>query len=165
MKAALIAAIVAAIVSATAATATTAIVITGAQIKDGSIQAKDLSAKARRSLRGMRGPRGFVGAPGANGTQGAPGAAGAPGANGGFDPSKVGLYTGGSYSVAPGDNVTADVYCPTGQLAISAGVGSYSGSVTSLITWPHLGQATIRVANDLYGFTITFSPYIVCSAR
>jgi hypothetical protein len=159
MKSIIIAGVVAALVSAGAATATTTLVITSAQIKNGTIKLVDMSPGARRSLRGQRG---FVGAPG---TTGATGATGAPGANGGFDPSKVSLTSGGSYSVAPGDNVTADVYCPTGQLAISAGVGSYSGSVTSMITWPHLGQATIRVANDLYAFTITFTPYIVCAAR
>jgi hypothetical protein len=95
MKTALIAAIVAAIVSAAAATATTSIVITGAQIKDGSIQAKDLSAKARRTLKGNRGPRGFEGArgaPGANGVNGLQGPPGPTGAPGPVGPGLTGLH-------------------------------------------------------------------------
>lgn len=44
--------------------------ITGKQIKDGSIQAKDLSKKARITLRGRTGPRGPAGA---QGVQGPPG--------------------------------------------------------------------------------------------
>lgn len=44
--------------------------ITGKQIKDGSIQAKDLSKKARTTLRGRTGPRGPAGAPGVQGPPG-----------------------------------------------------------------------------------------------
>lgn len=44
--------------------------ITGKQIKDGSVQAKDLSAKARAALKGKTGP---PGAPGEQGPQGIPG--------------------------------------------------------------------------------------------
>jgi hypothetical protein len=38
--------------------------ITGKQVKDGSLQAKDLSRKARVTLRGRTGPRGLQGPPG-----------------------------------------------------------------------------------------------------
>ena len=51
--------------------------ITSKQIKNGTIQVKDLSKKARAQLRGRRGRRGARGTPGA---QGRPGAAGVPGA-------------------------------------------------------------------------------------
>ena len=50
--------------------------ITGAQIKNGSIGIKDLSRSARKSLKGARGA---TGATGATGAQGATGAAGAKG--------------------------------------------------------------------------------------
>ncbi len=50
--------------------------ITGAQIKNGSIGIKDLSRSARKSLKGARGA---TGATGANGAQGATGAAGTKG--------------------------------------------------------------------------------------
>jgi collagen triple helix repeat protein len=43
------------------------------QVVNGSLQTKDLSAKARTALKGNRGPRGLTGAPGAAGTPGAKG--------------------------------------------------------------------------------------------
>jgi hypothetical protein len=51
--------VVAALVSAT--TATAAFVVTSANIKDGTIQTVDISAKAKRALKGNRGPAGQVG--------------------------------------------------------------------------------------------------------
>jgi Collagen triple helix repeat (20 copies) len=80
VKAALIAAIVAAIVAASSATA--ALVITSANIKNGTIQSVDISAKAKRALKGNRGSRGPQGNPGPAGPQGAPGLQGAPGPQG-----------------------------------------------------------------------------------
>jgi hypothetical protein len=49
------------------------------QVVNGSLQTKDLSAKARKALKGNRGLRGVPGAPGANGVQGPKGATGAQG--------------------------------------------------------------------------------------
>src|SRR5512133_370357 len=77
VKSAGIAAIVATLVSAASATA--AFVVTSANIKDGTIQAVDISAKAKRALRGNRGPQGPVGARGAAGLPGPSGAAGPEG--------------------------------------------------------------------------------------
>jgi hypothetical protein len=62
------------LVIATAATATAAKLITGKQIKNGSVGLVDLSAKAKKSLRGARGRRGPQGPAG---PQGAPGGAAA----------------------------------------------------------------------------------------
>ncbi|MEP9364788.1 collagen-like protein [Nocardioides sp. CN2-186] len=53
--------------------------ITGKQIKDGSIETKDLSKKAQASLKGERGPAGADGSPGAQGEPGAQGPQGPPG--------------------------------------------------------------------------------------
>lgn len=53
--------------------------VTGKQIKDGSIQAKDLSAKARASLKGRAGPPGAQGVQGVPGEQGPQGEQGIPG--------------------------------------------------------------------------------------
>jgi hypothetical protein len=154
MKAALIAAVVAVIVSASAATAASTGLITGAQIKNGSVGLADLSGKAKRTLKGQRGPRGDQGPDGL------------PGVAGGFDPAKLTVVDGGSYNVPPGQNVTADVYCPASNpTPIYAGTGSYTGQISSLIVWPHLGKATIRVSNYAFDWTITFNPYVVCSAR
>jgi hypothetical protein len=71
---------VAALILALSAPAIAARLITGKQIKDGSIGLKDLSASARAKLRGVRGPAGPPGPAGAAGATGARGPAGAPGA-------------------------------------------------------------------------------------
>jgi hypothetical protein len=87
MKGALIAAVVAAIVAAASGTAAT-IVVTSKNIKNGTIQTVDISAKAKRALRGTRGPRGVpgpegrAGAAGALGPQGLQGPQGPPGPTG-----------------------------------------------------------------------------------
>jgi hypothetical protein len=52
------------------------------QVVDRSLQANDLSSKARSALKGKVGPRGVPGATGATGATGAPGASGARGATG-----------------------------------------------------------------------------------
>jgi hypothetical protein len=100
MKNALIAAVVAAVVAAASATAAT-IVVTSANIKNGTIQAVDISAKAKRSLKGTRGPRGApglrglqgsVGAAGSQGPAGQQGPQGAPGAQGGSGPPGPSLH-------------------------------------------------------------------------
>jgi Collagen triple helix repeat (20 copies) len=59
--------------------------VTGKQVKDGSLSARDLSASARAELKGAigpQGPQGDQGAPGAPGPQGQRGPAGAPGPQG-----------------------------------------------------------------------------------
>jgi hypothetical protein len=112
------------VATAGTATATTAFVITGAQIKNGSIGLADLSAKAKRALKGQRGPRGYTGAPGAQGAQGAPGAQGANGANGGFDPAKVSYVAGTPVDIAPGNEATVIANCPAGTKVIGGGFSS-----------------------------------------
>jgi hypothetical protein len=78
MKNAIIAAIVSAVVASTTATAAT-IVVTSKNIKNGTIQTVDISAKAKRALKGNRGPRGLRGLAGAQGATGATGAQGPKG--------------------------------------------------------------------------------------
>lgn len=65
-----------------ATTAATVKLITGAQIKDGSIGAVDLSRAAKSALHGQRGARGPVGPPGIQGPQGAQGQQGPAGQRG-----------------------------------------------------------------------------------
>jgi hypothetical protein len=93
MKSAIIAATVAMLMSAASATA--AFVVTSKNIKNGTIQTVDISAKAKRALkgkRGTRGPQGFAGAQGAPGAQGPQGPQGPPGLPGAAGPS-AGYYT------------------------------------------------------------------------
>jgi hypothetical protein len=80
MKSAIIAAVVAVLISATSATA--AFVVTSKNIKNGTIQLVDISAKTKRALKGKPGPQGVQGAPGTSGAAGPPGPAGQPGAKG-----------------------------------------------------------------------------------
>jgi hypothetical protein len=56
------------------------------QVINGSLQAVDLSQRARSALRGHRGPRGRTGAPGAAGAQGPAGATGPAGPAGSIGP-------------------------------------------------------------------------------
>lgn len=57
MKTAFIAAVVSAIVASATGTAAT-ILVTSKNIKNGTIQTVDISAKAKKALRGQRGPQG-----------------------------------------------------------------------------------------------------------
>jgi hypothetical protein len=119
MKAAIISALVAFVVSAGSATA--AFVVTSKNIKNGTIQTVDISAKAKRALKGNRGPRG---AQGLQGVQGATGATGATGAAGAAGPPGIQSLTKVvvSIEVPPEsfDSITAP--CPAGQTAVSGGV-------------------------------------------
>ena len=119
---------VAALVVAAAGTAGVQALITGAQIKDGTIQSRDigngtirradLSGAAVASLRGARGPAGAQGPRGAAGAQGpagpqglagpqgpqgpagSPGAAGAAGPAGAEGPPGAGVHVTGSVATA-----------------------------------------------------------------
>jgi hypothetical protein len=84
MKNALVAAVVAAVVAAASGTAAT-IVVTSKNIKNGTIQTVDISAKAKRALKGNRGPQGPAGLPGPHGLAGAAGPQGPKG-----DPGREG---------------------------------------------------------------------------
>ena len=74
------------LVIATAGTATAARLITGKQIRDGSISAKDLSRAVRAQLRkaGVRGLQGIPGTPGTQGSQGTKGDQGPAGTPDGY---------------------------------------------------------------------------------
>jgi hypothetical protein len=73
-----IAAVLAALISG-AGTAVAARLITSKEIKDGTIQIKDLSVSARGTLGARRGPQGAQGPAGPQGQAGAPGGKGDPG--------------------------------------------------------------------------------------
>jgi hypothetical protein len=122
MKAGLIAAIVAAVIASATATAAT-IVVTSKNIKNGTIQMVDISAKAKRALKGRRGPRGLAGAPGPVGPAGAAGAAGARGPSGG---GWTDLEWVASNASGTGE-VLAQVQCPAGKIVVSGGGESDTG--------------------------------------
>jgi hypothetical protein len=112
MKTAIVAAIVAMLVSAASATA--AFVVTSKNIKNGTIQTVDISAKAKRALKGNRGPRGFRGLVGPPGSVGPAGPQGPPGVQS-LTP------VGNSTTVSPGSFGTVTATCPAGQGPVSGG--------------------------------------------
>src|SRR3954451_8204349 len=71
-----------ALVMATTGSAVAASLITSKQIKDGTIQTKDISKKAQKSLKGKTGPRGATGLTGPQGSKGDKGDKGDAGSNG-----------------------------------------------------------------------------------
>jgi hypothetical protein len=116
LRNALIAAIVAAVVAAASSTAAT-IVVTSKNIKNGTIQTVDLSAKAKRALKGNRGPRGLRGLTGLPGSDGSAGPQGPPGPPGVQSLTPVGNST----TVASGSFGTVTATCPGGQSPVSGG--------------------------------------------
>jgi Collagen triple helix repeat (20 copies) len=170
MKAALIAAVVAAIVAAASGTAAT-IVVTSKNIKNGTIQTVDISAKAQRALAGKRGPigrRGAQGTPGAQGPQGAQGPPGAPGTPG--TPGPPGLTNADQWYFV------RDLTKPAEWLPIVSGTwpdvkpsmtrvmsvhldkGNYV-ITTQVIVGNHSGQGVIvcLLGNDTLGYSVVQS--------
>jgi hypothetical protein len=92
-------------------TAYSAKLITGLDVRDGSLTAADLSKTAKASLHGGKGDRGGKGDKGARGAAGASGAAGTHGISGGFGltgsqgptgpPGPIGLTGAASTVVGP----------------------------------------------------------------
>jgi hypothetical protein len=157
VKSIIIAAIVAALISATAATAASGL-ITGAQIKNGSIGLVDLSPKAKRALKGQRGP---AGPPGATGLQGVAGPAG------GFDPAKVSYVEGTSFQVAPGAAGSGRAYCAAGAKALSGGWVVISGDVGEVYgnrTYDSGGSWSVIVYNHATYTNATVTPFAVCAS-
>jgi hypothetical protein len=142
------------------ATAAGVALITGKQIKDGSIGLADLSPRAKAGLRGARGPQGRQGVPG---SQGSPGATGPAGAAGGFDPAKITYVVGPTVVVLPGNVGGAQAFCPPNTTAISGGFTSSVGSIGFSQTFGATFHG-IGVINDT-GITIDINATVVCSAR
>jgi Collagen triple helix repeat (20 copies) len=126
-----------AVASGTAAT----IVVTSKNIKNGTIQTVDLSAKAKRALKGNRGPRGFSGAPGVPGPQGPQGPQGLRGSQGPQGPQGLQGIQGppgiqqitevnGRVTLNPGQAGYASAFCPGSMQAIG-GQFSFGDDVTS----------------------------------
>jgi hypothetical protein len=160
--------------------ATTQALIGSAQIKNGSIELADISAKAKKALKGQRGPRGFSGANGANGAnglpgpqgpqgpagpQGAPGANGANGANGGFDPSKVSYVTGPATTIPANDIGTATATCPPNTVVIGGGFFTSIGIPADSQTFSG-NSWTVIVNNFDNSIALTgVYAFAVCAAR
>ena len=141
MKNALIAAVVAAVVAAASGTAAT-LVVTSKQIKNGTIQTVDISAKAKRALKGNRGPQG------AEGPQGVQGAAGPQGPQGIQSLTRV----SNTVSVLSGQFGQVTATCPNGQRPVSGGftfAGITIGSSAVGSGWLVIGENDLVNTQDL----------------
>jgi hypothetical protein len=115
-----------ALVLAMGGSAVAASLITSKQIKDGTIQTKDISKKARNALKGQRGPAGLTGATGPAGPAGPAGAAGAKGDKGdkgdtgapGSARAYARVLANGTLDAARSKNITAVTHPGTGAYCI-----------------------------------------------
>ena len=119
-----------ALIVAMSGSAVAASLITSAQIKDGTIQLKDINKKARTALKGQRGPAGGIGATGLQGNPGATGLQGNPGAAGANGATNVVVRQGTLISVANGATGLVTASCNPGERATSGG-----NSVSGLAGW------------------------------
>ena len=163
MKTALIAGIVAAVVAAASSTAAT-IVVTSKQIKDGSIQAVDLSAAAKRALKGARGAPGARGAQGSQGPAGIQGPQGIQGAPGAPGIQRLRLVTA-SVTVAVGGQNQAEAACPAGETAVSGGYGLSTTDAAVLRSF-NVGSGWVAEAENPTGTGVqpaTLSSFAYCA--
>jgi len=155
--------VVLAFVVAGATSATAAMIITGAQIKDGTVTSKDIKDKslklkdfapgAKTGLTGATGPQGPAGpkgATGATGPQGTPGVPGLPGVSG----YEIVLNTA---TAAAGASATATATCPAGKKPLGGG-GTWAAAGNDV----HL---ELSAATDASGNILTASPINSWSVR
>lgn len=188
----LIAGVVAALATVTAGTAGVQALITGAQIKDGTVASRDIkngtigradiSAGTLSSLRAPRGPAGVAGLQGATGPQGPPGAQGVAGPQGDTgshgpqgakgDPGADGGLAGYEIVTAPPVPIAASDFvvsgsasCPTGKLAIGGGltVDDPEGEVSLTESHPAAGGSGWVVTVLNYGEANSMTPYAICA--
>jgi hypothetical protein len=141
VKSAVIAAVVSAVIASTTATAAT-IMVTSKNIKKGTIQTVDISAKAKRALKGNRGLRGFAGARGAPGLAGQPGPQGPPGSQG--PPGPAGIAN------AAYVELNSDYVVPASPSQMSAFIAAGSPFAECLATSNGFSAATPQTSHDLY---------------
>ena len=134
-----------ALIVAASGSAVAASLITSAQIKDGTIQLRDINKKARTALKGQTGPAGAIGATGLQGKPGAAGANGAqgnPGAAGANGATNVVVRQGTLISVANGATGLVTASCNAGERATGGGNSISGGAGWQVIeSFPTPGTA------------------------
>jgi hypothetical protein len=132
MKTAFIAGIVAAVISAGSATA--AFIVTSANIKNGTIQLVDMSAKAKRALKGQQGPEGPAGELGPRGEQGQRGEHGLQGEQG---PPGTSPHYSNAYSeqriVPAGSFGFVNAICPPDTIVVGGGYATENVGTAKLM--------------------------------
>jgi hypothetical protein len=143
------------VVLATAGTATAARLITGKEIKNGTIPGKDLSRKVRAKLAtvtaagvpGPQGPKGDAGAAGADGADGAPGTNGVSGYE---MVSQDTVFPAGTTFTFQGASVT----CPAGKVPLGGGV-EFRSPTTTITSSTSLIHASAPTPNGK-GWLVSF---------
>jgi hypothetical protein len=136
------------------ATAAGVALITGKQIKDGSIGLADLSPRAKAGLKGARGPQG---------PQGAQGPQGLVGPAGGFNPAKVSYVTGPLVTVQPDDVDTAEAHCPLGTKVVGGGFFSSITRVAGAVSAVDGSRYAVIVLNDTL-IAVDVQAQAICAA-
>jgi hypothetical protein len=141
-------------VAAASGTAAT-IIVTSKNIKDGTIQTVDISAKAKRALKGNRGIRGASGAPGPPGAQGIQGPPGI---------QRLRFILSPTVSIAAGAQGRAEAVCPAGETAVSGGY-LLTGSEAALFQSVGIGTAWQAQAENSAAATdvAQLTAYAYCS--
>jgi hypothetical protein len=140
----------------TASGATAAFVVTSANIKNGTIQPVDLSAKTKRVMRGARGPagpRGAEGIPGERGPQGPQGP--------GFQ--NVDQAQSPPVQVNDGAEGTAIATCATGLKLTGGGFWASDPSLAAYVSQPW-GQGWKVVAFNFGSTPHTLYAFALCAS-
>jgi hypothetical protein len=146
-----------------AATAGTVALITGKQIKNGSIGLVDLSTGTKQSLHGSQGPQGPAGPAGAQGpagTQGAAGPAGIASVKSALGPKTTQCpYGGGACQVA-----TSTATCPPGSVVVGGGFSA--GSIDNITLYAGAANSTSYavIADNEYSGSNTIQAQAICAA-
>lgn len=141
--------------------------VTSRDIKDRTIQLRDLSPAAIKALKGNRGDQGPQGPAGQPGPQGTAGPQGPAGPKGAFDPTKLSRLVGTTVQVAPGEAETLTVDCPPGAALISGGFVVLQGALRPIVESPGVVGFPNRYRVDLYneaGFSGSGVPIALCAA-
>jgi hypothetical protein len=161
----IIVALIAVVLAAAGAGAASTKLLTGRDIRDGTIAAKDLSPALRAQIQ-RTGRPGLRGAPGERGPAGPAGANGTPG---GFDPAKV-TYVSSEQTplvLANGRDATVSAACPSGSRAISGGLTAISPVLLKASSAAANGSAwtvSIRDEGTPLGFQNVLVALAVCAA-
>lgn len=136
--------------------------VRSSEVKDLSLDVKDVSAKARAALRGQAGP---AGAQGPAGPQGPAGAQGGPAPAAALAVKQVTGAVGAAPSVDETTVAGGSVSCDAGQRVVTGGVRvDAPGSTAVQDSYPSgAGEWTARVGNDDVAAGHNFTVYAVCT--
>ena len=144
----------------TAGSSAAAFVVTSKNIKDGTIQPVDLSAKTKRVMRGNAGPAGPAGQQGPRGFTGERGPQGERGPAGFQNVTRV---TGGAIYVNPNSWAEGSATCYSGTLVGGGYESIYSRTISVYLNAPTGSTWEVGVY-ELGTSATTVYPYALCAS-